>query len=244
MGHKSSHHHTGKHGKNPDPPCQPTRGDENPLTFSLVVKGDTDGCEEAVCNSLLTDPIPGITLEILRKGVGDISKNDILTAASGSRLVIGFNVGVHARVEELCRELGVEIRLYSVIYQLQKDIAEIAESILPRIAEEKILGSARVIALFKSSRRGIILGCQVQQGRLQTGDRFRVIAAMGPIYSGTIESLHIERNTVTKATPGQQVGLKIADFHTVKLGDFVESYQIIPPSSKARWQPSGKILRF
>ena len=238
MGHKSRHHHE----KHAELPRRAERLEEKPLTLALVVKGDTDGCEEAVCSTLSANLVPGVDMEILHKGVGDICKNDVLTAASGSRLVVGFNVGVHPRIDELCRELDVEIRLYSVIYQLQKDITEIAESLLPRDEEEKILGSARVIALFKSSRKGIILGCQVQQGRLQTGDRFRIIAAMGPIYSGVIESLHIEQNVVIRATTGQQVGLKIRDFKAAKLGDYVECYQPIRPSTKARWQPSGKIL--
>ena len=119
----------------------------------------------------------------------------------------------------------------------------IAESLLPRQVEEKILGSAKVVALFKGSRKGIILGCQVEEGRLQTGDRFRVIAAMGPVYSGVIESLHIERNAVSKASAGQQVGLKIRDSKAVKIGDSVESFLIIPPPRHGQWVPSGKILQ-
>jgi translation initiation factor IF-2 len=243
MKHKSSHQRHEKHARHTGPTPQSGGSDEKKPTLSLVVKGDTGGCEEAVCTSLMTNSVPGIALEILHKGVGDICKNDVLTAEGGSRLIVGFNVGVHPGVNELCRELNVEIRLYSVIYQLQKDIAAIAESLLPRQAEERILGSARVIALFKSSRKGIILGCQVEQGRLQTGDRFRVIAAMGPVYTGVIESLHIERDAVTKAMAGQQAGLKIQDFKAVKIGDTVESFLIIPPPPQSKWVPSGKILQ-
>lgn len=244
MSHKSRHQHHAQHAGHAGPSRQPGMGDENSTALSLVVKGDTDGSEEAVCASLLTNSVPGVSLEILHKGVGDICKNDVLTASDGSRLVVGFNVGVLPGMNELCRDMNVEVRLYSVIYQLQKDVAAIAESLLPRQAEEQILGSAKVIALFKSSRKGIILGCSVEQGRLQTGDRFRVISAMGPIYNGTIESLHIERDAVTKATTGQQAGLKIRDFKAVKIGDYVESIRISPPPRKGRWAPSGKILRF
>lgn len=243
MSHKSGHHHHDKHAGHAGPPGKPDRPEEKPPTLSLVVKGDTDGVEEAICASLMANPVPGVALEILHKGVGDISKNDVMMAADGSRLVVGFNVGVLQGLQELCREMNVEIRLYSVIYQLQQDIAAIAESLLPRQAEEKILGNARVIALFKSSRKGIILGCQVEQGVLQTGDRFRIISAMGPIYSGVIESLHIERDAVTSATAGQQAGLKVKDFKAVKIGDYVESYRIIPPPPRDKWLPSGKILR-
>lgn len=242
MSHKSGHKHhkqdaAGKHH-------QPVNADNKQPTLSLVVKGDTDGVEEAVCSSLLANPVPGVALEILRRGVGDINKNDVLTAVDGSRLVVGFNVGVHPGVDTFCREMNVEIRLYSVIYQLQKDIQAIAESFLPRTEGEEILGSANVIALFKSSRKGIILGCEVEKGRLQIGDRFRVISAMGPVYAGNIESLHIERDAVKKATVGQQVGLKINDFKKVKIGDKVESFRIITPSRKDKWEPSGIVLHF
>ncbi|MFZ5759156.1 MAG: hypothetical protein ACOY32_05945 [Thermodesulfobacteriota bacterium] len=240
MGHRSHHHHQDhrRHG----PSAAAAADEKKSPALALVVKGDTDGCEEAICAVLLNVAISGVAIAIIHKGIGDICKNDVLLAEGGSRLIIGFNVGVHPRVEELCRELGVEIRLYSVIYHLQQDIAAIAASLLPREPEEKILGSARVIALFKSSRKGIILGCQVTEGRLQIKDRFRVIAAMGPIYQGVIESLHIERDAVTRATPGQQVGLKIRDFKAGKLGDLVESYQLITPTAAPPWQPSGKIL--
>ena len=242
MPHKSGHQHHGKHARHAGPSSRSERIIEKLPILSLVVKGDTDGCVEAACTSLTTTSVPGISLEILHKGVGDICKNDVLAAADGSRLVVGFNAGVLPGVSELCKELNVEVRLYSVIYQLQKDIVAIAESLLPRQAEEKILGSAKVIALFKSSRKGIILGCRVEQGRLQTGDRFRVIAAMGPVYSGVIESLHIERDAVSKALAGQEAGFKISDFKAVKIGDAVESFLPIPPPPHDNWLPSGKIL--
>jgi translation initiation factor IF-2 len=242
MHHKSGHQHHGKHARHGSPAPQSDRITNKLPTLSLVIKGDTGGIVEAVCTSLTTSFAPGIVLEILHKGVGDICKNDVLAAADGSRLVVGFNVGVHPGMNELCKELNVEIRLYSVIYHLQKDIVAIAESLLPRQAEEKILGGAKVIALFKSSRKGIILGCRVEHGRLQTGDRFRVIAAMGPVYSGVIESLHIERDAVSKALAGQEAGLKISDFKAVKIGDAVESFLPIPPPPHDNWLPSGKIL--
>jgi translation initiation factor IF-2 len=210
--------------------------------LSLVVKGDTNGCEEAVCSLLLNCSVPGVRVEILHRGVGDICKGDVLAAADGSRLVLGFNVGVLPRVAELSKDHDVEIRLYSIIYRLQQDIAAIAESLLPRPATEEILGSARVIALFKSSRKGIILGCQVEKGRLQIGDRFRVIAAMGPVYEGAIKSLHIERDAVNRAMAGQQVGLKIKDFKTAKIGDRVEAYRADSSAAQGRWVPRGRVV--
>jgi translation initiation factor IF-2 len=245
-----SHHHS----KDPHPqkkikPAAPQAPAANSFapepvpTLSLVLKSDTDGCEQAVCELISHNPAEGVPIEIIHKGVGDICKNDIMTASTGSGLILGFNVAVLPKLAELCQEQNVEIRLYSVIYKLQEDLREIAQSLLPQEADEKILGRAKVIALFKGSRRGIILGCEVEDGRLQKGDRFRIISAMGPVYSDTITSLHIETSTVNKAMPGQQVGIKIDDFKTVHQGDLVECYQTVQSGKSRRWQSSGKILQ-
>jgi translation initiation factor IF-2 len=140
-------------------------------------------------------------------------------------------------------EHGVEVRLYKVIYTLTDDIKRIAESIIPHVPEENIIGSAKVIALFKSSRKGIIIGCKVLTGHLAIGQRFRIVSAMGPVYIDTIESLHIEKNVVQKAVPGQQVGIKIRGFKDVKTGDFVESFKPLRMKGIQAWKPRGEIIR-
>jgi len=220
--------------KSPAPLAEPT--------LALVIKGDSDGCERAICD-LLTHPTKeGVPVEIIHKGVGDICKTDVMSASTGSRLVLGFNVEVLPRLAELCHELNVEVRIYSVIYKLHEDVQAIARSLLPRTEQEIVLGRAKVIALFKSSRKGIILGCEVEQGRVQLGDSFRLITAMGPVYSGKVLSLHIAKDAVSKATPGQQVGVKIDDFNRARIGDFLECYQLLAEKNTPTWRPSGKIL--
>jgi len=236
MSHKSKRHHKKKKKTHKPLPASEKR-------LELVVKGDTDGCEDAVCGALLKNT-EGVDIDIIRKGVGNICKNDVLAAANGSKLVVGFNVDALPKISDLCREQNVEIRLYSVIYTLQEDIKEIAKSLVARQeATEEITGTAKVIALFKGSRKGIILGCEVGEGRLQKGDAFRVISGMGPIYTGIIESLHIEKDTVNQATTGRQVGVKIENFNKAKVGDLVECYKKVKPHSQKSWQPSGKILQ-
>jgi translation initiation factor IF-2 len=244
MGHKSKTHHEHKTGKHSDThPTSPVPSEQEHIpTLAVVIKSDTDGCEQAVCATIAKNSIEGLPVEIIHKGVGDICKTDVMAAATGSRLVLGFNVNVLPRVAELCSEQNVEVRLYSVIYKLHEDLREIADSLLPREAEEKILGKAKIIALFKSSRKGIIIGCEVETGRLQRGDHFRIISAMGTVYSGTISSLHIEKDNISKAMPGQQVGLKIENFKNARIGDLVECYQTIASGKIRKWQPTGKIL--
>ena len=210
--------------------------------LEIVLKCDSVGSKEAVTSSLQAFQDPHIGLKIIHAGIGAISQSDLDMAITGSRLVAGFNVDVMPQVKRLSREQGIEVRLYSVVYKLINDLKEIAESLIIHEAEEKITGKAKVIALFKSSRKGIILGCEVLKGALGLGVNFRVISAMGPVYSGEIESLHIEKHAVKEARVGQKVGLKIADFKKATIGDLVECFEIVRPEIKTSWQPKGGVF--
>ncbi|HET6516554.1 MAG TPA: hypothetical protein VFG09_15480 [Thermodesulfovibrionales bacterium] len=210
--------------------------------LEIVLKCDSTGSVEAVTNGILRITVPQIEISIIHSGVGEISKSDVLYAETGSRLIVGFQVHVVPGTEKVLRERHVEVRLYDVIYSLLADIEEIAASIVPHESEEQIIGSARVIALFKGSRKGIIMGCEVSSGFLAVGERFRIISAMGPVYSGVIESIHIGEQAVQRAGPGEKVGVKVKNFTRIRMGDLVESLR--PVRQKVRvWQATGEIVR-
>jgi translation initiation factor IF-2 len=209
--------------------------------FELVLKADSDGSMEALEKSISAMSLPLVDLAIIHRSLGDINKSDVLMAETGSRLIIGFQVGLLPGIDSLLREHRVEVRLYSVIYSVTADIEAIAEAMTPATQSEEIIGSAKVIALFKSTRRGIILGCRVTGGHLAVGQHFRVITAMGPVYSGRIESMHLEDRAVDKAVSDQQVGIKISDFKGAHVGDLVESYR--PAKKQLQWDPRGAIIR-
>ena len=222
-------------------PESSARGTKPKLEF--VLKCDSAGSVEAVSAEVLKIIPAAVNINIIHSGVGDINESDILMAETGSRLIAGFQVGVLPGIDRELKAHAVEARLYEVIYKLTADIRGIAESIMPPVTQDEILGTARVIALFKSCRKGIIIGCEVTSGYLATGKDFRIISAMGPVYSGTIESIHIEKDAVQKAGPGQQAGIRIKDFNKVKIGDLVECFRP-PPLKKARvWHPDGKVIR-
>lgn len=225
----------GREGKTPARSTRPR--------LEIVLKGDTTGSVEGVSGGISEMVLPGVDISIIQSGIGAINQSDVLMAETGSRLIVGFQVEVLPGIDKELREHGVEVRLYKVIYTLTADIKKIAESIIPHIPEENITGSAKVIALFKSSRGGIIIGCEVSTGHLAIGQRFRIVSAMGPVYTGTIESLHIERNVVQKAVPGQQVGIKIKDFKNVKTGDLVESLKPLKIKGIQAWKPGGEVIR-
>lgn len=226
-----------------NPPPTVNQAEQNKQKkLEIVLKCDSVGSKEAVISSLQASQNPQTELKIIRAGIGTISKSDLHMALTGSRLVVGFNVDVMPQIKSLSREQGIEVRLYSVIYKLINELKEIAGSLITHEAEEKITGKAKVIALFKSSRKGIILGCEVLEGTLGLGRNFRIISAMGPVYSGQIESLHIEKDAVKEVRVGQKVGLKITDFKRATIGDLVECFEIVRPEIKASWQPKGGVF--
>jgi translation initiation factor IF-2 len=212
--------------------------------LEIVLKCDSAGSEEAVVASLSALQVPEIELKVIHSDVGSITKSDLLLALTASKLILGFNVGVAPKIEPLCREQGIEIRLYDVIYNLTKDLQSIADGLVPSEEEdEKITGKAKVIALFKSSRKGIILGCEVLEGTLSVGKRFRIVSAMGPVYTGQIESLHIQKDRVKEAKPHQQVGLKVIGLKKASIGDLVECFEIAKTAGSGIWQPTGRVFK-
>lgn len=211
--------------------------------LEIVLKCDSAGSLEAISGSLQALTASGVEVSVIHSGVGVISKSDILFAETASGLIIGFQVGVMPLIDKALREHGVEVRIYDVIYKLIDDIKAIAGDLSPHLAEEQIIGSGRIIALFKSARKGIIVGFEIRQGFFSVGERFRIISAMGPVYTGTIETLHIGNAAVQKALAGQQAGIRIKHFSSAKTGDLVESFRPPLPASTGTWKSSGKIIR-
>ena len=215
--------------------------------LEIVLKCDSTGTQEAVTGLIAKLDVPGVTLKVIHAGVGDVGKSDLLMALTAGKLVVGFNVGTLPRLDQAAKEHGVEVRIHRVIYGLTEDLKRIAQSLVPPKTageEEKITGRAEVIALFKSSHKGIILGCRVLEGILAVGKRYRIIAAMGPVHSGRLESLQVDKKPVQEGKPGQEVGIKIPNFNRAHVGDFVECFEIVPSKRPASWRPSGNILHF
>lgn len=211
--------------------------------LEIVLKCDSSGTAEAVAGAIGKIPQTETVINIIRNKEGDINMSDVMMAETGSRLIIGYQVDVLPGIETQLRARGVEVRIYEVIYKLIADITTIVEGMTRPAQQEEITGTARVIALFKSSRKGIIAGCEVLNGHLATGQNFQIISSAGPVYRGRIESMHIESNTVQKSVPGQRVGIKIKDFNKVKIGDVVESFRTLQKEKSQRWHPKGEIIR-
>ena len=243
---KTSHHNNKKKAKRQkttsEKPDQVSAKTTAKKRLEIVLKCDTSGCIEAIKSSIISLNLPGLEIDIISSGIGTINKSDIFMAETGSKLIIGFNVGLMPHIDQMATEHTIEIRLYDVIFRLLEDVESICRSCIPQEPAEEIIGTAKVIALFKSSRKGIILGCEVLTGKLALGNTFRVLGAMGQMYLGKIKSLHIEKNAVNEARKGQQVGLKISNFNKARIGDMVECYKVAAGQQLKPWQPQGNII--
>jgi translation initiation factor IF-2 len=212
--------------------------------LEIVLKCDSIGSVEAVQGMLGKLGAGQVELRVIHAGVGAVCKSDLLMALTGSRLVVGFNVGVMPKLDQWIKERGVEVRLHQVIYRLVDDIRRIVESFTAPEPEEKITGRAKILEIFKSSHKGVIVGCEIQEGVFSSGSMFRIISAMGTVYVGKISSLHIERDSVKEARPGQHAGIKITGFSQVKKGDLVECFEPVSGKRSQSWRPLGEILHF
>ena len=217
------------------------RAGQNKL--EIVLKCDVAGKAEAIAASLSEIEVSGAQIDLIQIGIGNVSKSDVLMARTGSKLVIGFNVDIMPKLKHEIKEFGVEVRLYDTIYKLTEDIRKIAQSFNITAPEDKITGKAKVIATFKSSSKGMVIGCEVLEGAIELGKKFRVITAMGPAYFGKITSLQIEGRNVKSGKPGQQVGIKLVGWNKARVDDFVECYESQQSKGGGPWKPNSGVVR-
>ena len=235
MGHKHNlqHRKARKKARRTHPSGREIGTDRDQTRLEIVLKCGSSGSLQAVVEAV-NKIDAGLEIVVISSGVGSINKNDLSMAATGSGLIVGYEVELNPRLEQLLLSDRIEVRVYRVIYRLLDDLRKIAESMVSKVPVEVVSGRAKVIAQFKSCRHGIILGCEVAEGRLAMGDEFRIITAMGEVYRGRIESLHREEVAVSVATIGLQVGLQIRDFKKVAVGDLVETFRPVK-SLAASW---------
>ena len=222
---------------------QTLSGDRQNLKLEIVLKCDVAGTVEAVSAALLSLNVADVEIHVIHSGIGNISKSDILMAQTGSRLVIGFNVDAMPKLEQHIKEHGVEVRLYDTIYKITEDVTKIAANLKTKEPREVVTGKAKIIATFRSTRKALIIGCEVIEGTLELGKNFRIITAMGPAYVGKITSLQIERKNAKVGKPGQQVGIKLSDWSKAQVDDLVECFETVLPSDGGPWRPRSGVFR-
>lgn len=199
-------------------------GERNNL--KVVVKADVRGSSEAIVESLKKLPSEKISVDVLHTGVGAITENDILLAASSGAIVIGFHVRVNPGVNELAKKQNVEIRLYSIIYELLEDIQDALTGRLAPEKREKELGVVKILKIFELSKGPKICGCMVEKGVAKVGAKARVFRGSELIFNGEVRSLRRFQDDVKEVRAGLECGIRLDNFMDFTEGDTIQLYEI------------------
>ncbi len=203
------------------------RQKEEEVVLNLIVKADTHGSLEAVKEALEKIRTDGARIKILHTGVGGITEADVMLASASDAVIVGFNVRPDGKTRNLAQSEKIEIRTYRVIYELTQEIeAALRGKLKPEFVEETV-GLATVRATFKISRVGVVAGCYVTEGRVSKDSKVRLLREGSIVYEGEISSLKRFKEDVNEVKAGFECGILLDGFNDVKVGDLIESYQIV-----------------
>jgi translation initiation factor IF-2 len=190
----------------------------------LVVKSDVQGSLEAVADQLGKLPQEKIKLRIIRQGVGAINEGDVLLAAASNAVVIGFNVRPERKAAEVAERDEVELRLYTIIYDVAEDMKKAMEGLLEPTEREVRLGSAEVREIFRISRIGTVAGSYVTDGRVTRNAQVRLLRDNVVIHTGQVSSLKRFKDDANEVKTGFECGIMLAGYNDVKPGDEIEFF--------------------
>jgi len=200
--------------------------------LNVIVKGDVDGSIEALADSLLKLSTEEIQVNVIHKAVGQISETDVTLAAASDAIIVGFQVRPSVQARRLAEQEGVDIRLYSVIYQAIDEIKEAMEGMLSPVVKEEILGTAEVRETFKITKVGTIAGCFVTDGTITRNAQVRLIRDGIVVYTGKLGSLKRFKDDVKEVKKGYECGLNIEKYNDIKVGDIIEAFHEVETAKK------------
>ena len=195
--------------------------------LNLIIKADVQGSVEAVRQSLVKLSNEEVEVKVIHGGVGAINESDVILASASNAIIIGFNVKPDAQAEETAKTEGVDLRLYSVIYNAIDDIERAMKGMLEPVYEEKVIGHAEIRQIFKASGVGNIAGSYVLDGAMQRGCSARVTRDGEQIYEGPVASLKRFKDDVKEVKAGYECGLVFEKFNDIVEGDQVEAYIMV-----------------
>ena len=200
--------------------------------LNLIVKGDVDGSIEALSDSLIKLSTPEVQVNVIHKAVGAISESDVTLASASDAVIIGFQVRPSVAAKRLAENDGVDIRLYSIIYDAIEEVKDAMAGMLSPEIKEEVTGTAEVLQTYKISRVGTIAGCMVREGKIKRTSKVRLIRDGIVIYTGDLGSLKRFKDDVKEVASGYDCGLNINNYNDVKEGDMIEAFEEIEVSKK------------
>ncbi|MGA9422873.1 MAG: translation initiation factor IF-2 [Rhodanobacteraceae bacterium] len=200
---------------------------EEQLALNLVVKADVQGSAEALREALSAISTDLIKVNVIASGVGGITESDATLAAASKAVIIGFNVRADASARKVIETSGLDLRYFSIIYDVIDQVKQVATGMLGNEVREEIIGTAEVRDVFRSSKFGAIAGCMVVEGVVRRNKPIRVLRDNTVIYEGELESLRRFKESVDEVRNGTECGIGIKQYNDVKPGDSIECFERI-----------------
>lgn len=195
--------------------------------LNIIVKGDVDGSVEALSDSLIKLSTEEVKVNVIHKAVGAISESDILLAQASDAVIVGFQVRPSVDARRAAEKEGIEIRLYSVIYDCINEVKDGIEGMLEPEKKEEVIATAEVKQTFRISKVGTIAGCIIRDGKMVAKAQVRLIRDGIVIYTGELSSLQIGKDAVKEVGAGKECGMGIAGYNDIKDGDVIEAFHIV-----------------
>jgi translation initiation factor IF-2 len=193
--------------------------------LNVIVKGDVDGSIEALSDSLIKLSTPEVQVNVIHKAVGAITESDVTLAAASDAYIIGFQVRPSQIAKRLAEQEGVDIRIYSIIYDAIEEVKNAMEGMLSPEIKEEITGSAEVMQTYHISKVGTIAGAIVREGKIKRNCKVRVIRDGIVRFTGTLGSLKRFKDDAKEVTTGFDCGFSITGYNDLQTGDMVEGFE-------------------
>jgi translation initiation factor IF-2 len=195
-------------------------------TLNLILKADTQGSVEALEDQLQKMDQSLVKIEVIRRGAGGITENDVTLAQASGAVIIGFNVVPNSQARGLAETEGVDVRTYRIIYQAVQEIEDAAKGLLGPELREAPLGQAEVRATFRVPKLGVIAGCMVLEGIVRRNSKARLVRDGAVVYETTIASLRRFKDDAREVAAGYECGIGLDGFQDIKEGDLIQAFEI------------------
>ena len=208
-----------------------TLAENSAKVLKVVVKADTQGSVEAIVEALKKNEFDKVSLDIIHSAVGTITETDVMLASASKGVILGFHTRIDNGVSDIAKREGVQVKLYSIIYELIDQVKESMAGLLDPIIKEVVVGSAEVKKVFGLSKGGNVAGCIVSSGRIARG-KVRVMRRKNLIYEGQTQSLRRFQDEVNEVRAGMECGILIDGFNELQVGDVIEAYMVEKHTAK------------
>ncbi|MGA3348964.1 MAG: translation initiation factor IF-2 [Candidatus Sulfotelmatobacter sp.] len=192
--------------------------------INIILKGDVQGSVEVITDLLTKLSNEKVRLKLLRSGVGAITETDVLLASASNAIIIGFNVRPERKAQELADQEKVDIRLHSIIYELQDEIKRAMSGLLEPTFKEHYQGRAEVLNVFRIPKVGTVAGCRVSDGQIKRDSEVRLLRDGVQVFKGKVGSLRRFKDDAKEVTNGMECGISISNYGDIKVGDTIEAF--------------------